>query len=199
MRLAPAITAFGNTNPTSYFRLVPHQEAPTNVCWGDRNRSVLVRVPLGWTTDKDMCAELNPGTVELKLDTAQKQTVEIRSADGSADVYLLMASLAVALRYGIELEDGLQVAADTYVDVNIHNTENAAILSRLAQLPVSCADSAGELEKVRHIFEARGVFDPAAIDGVIAGLRSFDQTEADAALSDPALMQTLVTRYLHCG
>ena len=48
MELAPSITAFGNTNPTSYFRLVPHQEAPTNVCWGDRNRSVLVRVPLGW-------------------------------------------------------------------------------------------------------------------------------------------------------
>ena len=40
MDLAPAITAFGNKNPTSYFRLVPHQEAPTNVCWGDRNRSV---------------------------------------------------------------------------------------------------------------------------------------------------------------
>ena len=36
MDLAPALTAFGNTNPTSYFRLVPHQEAPTNVCWGDR-------------------------------------------------------------------------------------------------------------------------------------------------------------------
>lgn len=50
MELAPSITAFGNTNPTSYFRLVPHQEAPTNICWGDRNRSVLVRVPLGWAT-----------------------------------------------------------------------------------------------------------------------------------------------------
>ena len=34
MELAPAITAFGNKNPTSYFRLVPHQEAPTNICWG---------------------------------------------------------------------------------------------------------------------------------------------------------------------
>jgi glutamine synthetase len=33
MQLAPSITAFGNTNPTSYFRLVPHQEAPTNICW----------------------------------------------------------------------------------------------------------------------------------------------------------------------
>ena len=42
MKLASSITAFGNTNPTSYFRLVPHQEAPTNICWGDRNRSVLV-------------------------------------------------------------------------------------------------------------------------------------------------------------
>ena len=34
MDLAESITAFGNKNPTSYFRLVPHQEAPTNVCWG---------------------------------------------------------------------------------------------------------------------------------------------------------------------
>ncbi|MDX2415411.1 MAG: glutamine synthetase family protein, partial [Bacteroidales bacterium] len=42
-----SLTAFGNTIPTSYLRLVPHQEAPTNICWGDRNRSVLVRVPLG--------------------------------------------------------------------------------------------------------------------------------------------------------
>ena len=33
MELAPSLTAFGNTNPTSYFRLVPHQEAPTNVWW----------------------------------------------------------------------------------------------------------------------------------------------------------------------
>ena len=61
MTLAPSITAFGNTNPTSYFRLVPHQEAPTNICWGDRNRSVLVRVPLGWTSKKDLCIQANPG------------------------------------------------------------------------------------------------------------------------------------------
>lgn len=60
MELAPSITAFGNTNPTSYFRLVPHQEAPTNICWGDRNRSVLVRVPLGWAAKTDMCMTANP-------------------------------------------------------------------------------------------------------------------------------------------
>ena len=31
---APSLTAVGNTNPTSYLRLVPHQEALTTVCWG---------------------------------------------------------------------------------------------------------------------------------------------------------------------
>lgn len=199
MRLAPAITAFGNTNPTSYFRLVPHQEAPTNVCWGDRNRSVLVRVPLGWTAEKDMCSQLNPGTVELNLDTTQKQTVEIRSADGSADVYMLMAALAVALRYGISMPDGLKTAEETYVDVNIHKAENAKILERLAQLPVNCAQSADELEKVRDIFEDHGVFDHGAIDGVLKQLRQYDQAEADEAMHDDAKMQRLVNRYFHCG
>ncbi|MBR4492721.1 MAG: glutamine synthetase, partial [Bacteroidales bacterium] len=60
MQCAASLTAFGNANPTSYFRLVPHQEAPTSICWGDRNRSVLVRVPLGWLSKGDMVADANP-------------------------------------------------------------------------------------------------------------------------------------------
>ena len=31
LKLSPALTAFGNTIPTSYLRLVPHQEAPTRI------------------------------------------------------------------------------------------------------------------------------------------------------------------------
>lgn len=199
MTFAPAITAFGNTNPTSYFRLVPHQEAPTNVCWGDRNRSVLVRVPLGWTTDKDMCAELNPGTPQLSLDTSQKQTVEIRSADCSADVYTLIASLAVAVRIGFEMENALEVAERTYVDVNIHREENASVLERLAHLPVNCSESADRLNEARKAFEAKDVFDKAMIDSIIATLKGFDQAEADAAKSNPELMSELVRRYFYCG
>ena len=199
MVCAPAITAFGNTNPTSYFRLVPHQEAPTNVCWGDRNRSVLVRVPLGWTSRKDMCATLNEGTAELPLDKTQKQTVEIRSADCSADVYALLASLAVAVRLGFEMENALEVAEKTYVDVNIHDSENAGVAEGLAHLPVNCGASADELEKMRETFEARGVFSPEMIDGVIKKLRSYDQAEADAAMRDPVIMEKLVKRYFYCG
>jgi glutamine synthetase len=57
---AQSLTAFGNTIPTSYLRLVPHQEAPTMVCWGDSNRSVLVRVPLGWIAKTNMIKDANP-------------------------------------------------------------------------------------------------------------------------------------------
>lgn len=198
MKLAPAITAFGNTNPTSYFRLVPHQEAPTNVCWGDRNRSVLVRVPLGWTSPEDMCAVVNPGeSTPSSVDPTQKQTVEIRSADGSADIYQLLAGLAVALRYGIESPDALEVADRTYVDVNIHAAENATRLEALDSLPVDCASSAACLESSRAIFEENGVFSPGMIDGILSKLRSYDPAEAEAAKADPARMQRLVNRYFH--
>lgn len=198
MKLAPAITAFGNTNPTSYFRLVPHQEAPTNVCWGDRNRSVLVRVPLGWTADADMCAAINPGeSTPAYVDPTQKQTVEIRSADGSADIYQLLAGLAVALRYGLESPDALEIADRTYVDVNIHAAENADRLAALDSLPVDCAASADCLEQVRHIFEEHNVFSPGMIDGIIAKLRSYDPAETKAAMSDPARMQRMVAKYFN--
>ena len=100
----------GNKVPTSYFRLVPHQEAPTSVCWGDRNRSVLVRVPLGWTGENDMCSQANPLEADSISAAPQKQTVELRSADGSADVYQLIAAMVVAARIGFEMEDSLKRA-----------------------------------------------------------------------------------------
>ena len=200
MELAPSITAFGNTNPTSYFRLVPHQEAPTNICWGDRNRSVLVRVPLGWTAKSDMCQIANPLEKAHDYDTSQKQTVEMRSPDGSADVYELIAGLVVACRHGFELENALEIAEKTYVNVNIHKKENAAKLNDLAQLPDSCAASADCLERQRHIFESRGVFSPAMIDGILKALRSFDdRTLREDIGNDRERMLELVHRFFHCG
>ena len=147
MELAPSITAFGNTNPTSYFRLVPHQEAPTNICWGDRNRSVLVRVPLGWSAKTDMCMIANPLEAPSNYDTTQKQTVEMRSPDGSADLYQLIAGLAVACRCGLRCRMPLEIADKTYVNVNIHKKENEDKLKQLAQLPDSCVASADCLAK----------------------------------------------------
>ena len=200
MELAPSITAFGNTNPTSYFRLVPHQEAPTNICWGDRNRSVLVRVPLGWAAKSDMCRIANPLEAESTYDTSQKQTVEMRSPDGSADLYQLIAGLAVACRHGFELENALEIAERTYVNVNIHQKENEDKLKSLAQVPDSCEASADCLESQREIFEKYNVFSPSMIDGIIKKLRSYQDRNLRQEIGDDQdEMIKLVYRYFHCG
>lgn len=200
MKLAPSITAFGNTNPTSYFRLVPHQEAPTNICWGDRNRSVLVRVPLGWSAKRDMCSLANPLEAASHYDTTQKQTVEMRSPDGSADLYLLMAGLAVACRHGFEMENPLEVAEQTYVNVNIHQAENQSRLATLEQLPDSCAASAERLQQQRQVYEQYNVFSPNMIDGIIKRLSAYqDQTLRSDLANDPEGMAALVRTYFHCG
>ena len=200
MDLAPAITAFGNKNPTSYFRLVPHQEAPTNVCWGDRNRSVLVRVPLGWAADVDMCHAANPLEPKANYDTSIKQTVEMRSPDGSADLYQLLAGLCVACRHGFEMENALELAEKTYVNVNIHAAENADRLATLAQLPDSCVASADCLDRQRKVFEEHNVFSPAMIDGIINQLRAYDDKMLRKNIENyPEEIQKLVTQYFHCG
>ena len=200
MDLAPSITAFGNKNPTSYFRLVPHQEAPTNVCWGDRNRSVLVRVPLGWTAKSDMSALANPLEPASDFDTTQKQTVEMRSPDGSADIYQLLAGLCVACRHGFEMQNALELAEKNYVDVNIHDAANADKLATLAQLPDSCEASADCLEQQRKVFEEHGVFSTTMIDGIIAQLRAFhDRTLRADITGDEQKIAALVEQYFHCG
>ena len=199
--LAPSLTAFGNTNPTSYFRLVPHQEAPTNICWGDRNRSVLVRVPLGWTGDVvGMMHDANPLEQPTSRDYSIKQTVEFRCPDGSADIYLLIAGLTVAARHGFEMENALQYARDRYVDVNIFDDANKAVLDRLSQLPTSCAESADCLQAQRAIFERHGVFSPRLIDGLIAKLRGYnDRTLRQDLNNDEDKIMALVKQYFYCG
>lgn len=198
--LAPAITAFGNKVPTSYLRLVPHQEAPTNICWGDRNRSVLVRVPLGWTGEGDMCASSNPLETGQSDVPPQKQTVELRSSDSSADIYQLLAGMIMAARHGFEMADALKHADETYISVNIHDENNQEKLKTLRSLPDSCEASANALESLRAYFETEDVFSPDMIDGIIDRLRKYnDKNLRQKVNNSPSAMQELVHKYWHCG
>ncbi len=200
MKCASSLTAFGNKNPASYLRLVPHQEAPTSVCWGDRNRSVLVRVPLGWTGDNDMVSCVNPLEADGQQKVTDRQTVELRSPDGSADIYQMLAGLTVAARTGFEMEDALLVAERTYVDVNIHEESNQKKIAILEQLPASCFESAQELASKRWIYEKDGVFSPALIDGIIKSLNSFNDMNIRQEIKDnKEKMGALVEKYYHCG
>lgn len=196
---ASAITAMGNKVPTSYFRLVPHQEAPTSICWGDRNRSVLIRVPLGWTGEKDMCTQANP-LEEADLVLPDKQTVELRSADCSANVYQLLAGMIVAARSGFEMPNALKRAEELYVNVNIHQDDNREKLESLASLPDSCYASSTAIDADRAVFEALGVFSPQMIDGIIKQLKQYrDKNLRSEIGQNRQEMLNLVSKFWHCG
>ena len=201
LSVARSLTAFGNTIPTSYFRLVPHQEAPTTICWGDRNRSVLVRVPLSWSKAKNnMILEANPLEKSSKNKFIDNQTVEFRCPDGSADIYLLCAGLAVAARHGLEMKKALEFAKKTYVDVNIFDTKYKKQVSSLHHLPASCWDSAEALQSQRDIYQAQGVFPEKIIDGIIKQLKSYDDKQLRESIKhNEKEVIRLVNRFLHCG
>jgi len=198
--LSQSLTAFGNMIPTSYFRLVPHQEAPTNICWGDRNRSVLVRVPLGWGSKHDMITDANPQEKDTQDGFGSRQTVEFRCPDGSADIYLLCAGLTVAARHGMEMKNALAFAEQTYVDVNIFEDQYKSRVSQLQQLPCSCIESAEFLQKQRKIYEEYNVFPPKIIDGLIRYLSNFNDANLRESIKDNEKeIMKLVNTYLHCG
>jgi glutamine synthetase len=79
-----ALNAIINPTVNSYKRLVVGYEAPVNVAWGQRNRSVLIRVP-----------RYTPGREKAVR-------VEIRCPDPAANPYLAFAALLAAGLDGVE-------------------------------------------------------------------------------------------------
>ncbi|BDR60713.1 type I glutamate--ammonia ligase [Lactobacillus xylocopicola] len=80
---ARAITAVGNPTVNSYKRLIPGYEAPVYISWASKNRSPMVRVP--------SAEEVNT-------------RLEMRSADPTANPYLLLAACLAAGLNGIKEE-----------------------------------------------------------------------------------------------
>ena len=192
---AASLTAFGNTVPVSFLRLVPHQEAPTSICWGDRNRSVLVRVPLGWQNlDDRMFRDANPAEPAVGELPSDSQTVELRSPDGSAAVHLLLAGVTVAARIGLSDPAMLEYAKARYV------SGDASKLTGLDQLPVSCAEAAGRLLAQRESYEALGVFPPSLIDSWTGRLVSLGDEDLREEIADARIqVEDLVAQYFHIG
>jgi glutamine synthetase len=200
LELSKSLTAFGNTIPTSYLRLVPHQEAPTNICWGDRNRSVLVRVPLGWVGTANMLKDANPAETYNINDFPSKQTIELRSPDGSADVYKLFAGLVVAINLGLNKDNSLKKAEELYVNYNIFKDQNMTKEKKLESLPASCWESADCLLEQRYLYEKDGIFPAGVIDNLVSRLKAYD----DKGLSERLFnkndeIRKLVKEYIHCS
>ena len=191
---ARALSAFGNMVPTSYLRFAEGDESPEDICWGMQDRTGLVRVPLAWGGDvlAGMVGHANPGSSEpIPEPTTHPQTVEFRLGDGSADVHLLLAGMAVAARRGLDDPGRLEQAARL----------NAADGEDFETLPTSCAEAADALEDEREMFEADGVFPAALIDSVLAGLRGDDDDDDEVgdSGSGDADREELIRRHWHVG
>ncbi len=159
---AQSLTAFGNTVSSSYLRLVPHQEAPTKVCWSDLNRSALIRVPLAWTKVNNLAAKINPQQKEKLEPCGSRQTAELRSPDGSANVHLLLAGVSMAAEWGIiNKKEALLLAKNYHVVGNIHDSSE---YEDLLELPTSCVESAEILLQQKNLYELDGVFPQEVIE-----------------------------------
>ncbi len=188
-RYADSLTAFGNTVSSAYLRLVPHQEAPTRICWSDQNRSVLIRVPLGWSNLHDLAGRINPPDPSPLPKAEGRQTVELRSPDGSALIHLLMAGMVMAGEWGFRKDAGgpqaegpLQIAERLYVKGNIF--EDKELLNRLPTLPSSCVASSRILLEKRALYEREGIFPPSVIDYVARLLASEDDEHMNRKVDD---------------
>jgi glutamine synthetase len=179
---ADSLTAFGNTVSSAYLRLVPNQEAPTRICWSDMNRSAMIRVPLGWSKLNNLARSLNPQQKEDLAGQESRQTVELRSPDGSAMVHLLMAGIAMAAEWGCSDPQALSVAEKLYVAGNIF--KNDRLLGSLDALPKSCVESSRILLAKRNLYEREGIFPPSIIDYVSDLLKAENDEEMNVRLVD---------------
>ncbi len=192
-KYADSLTAFGNTVSSSYLRLVPNQEAPTRVCWSHLNRNAMIRVPLGWHKAGQMAMKLNPQQNKPVSSADGRQTVELRSSDGSAMIHLLLAGIIMATEWGLNDSHAEQVAEKYFVEGNIF--PNKHLSKSLPSLPKSCTESSNLLIRKRQLYEREHIYPSSIIEFVSNILKEEKDENMNQYLTDlPADERLLETR-----
>jgi glutamine synthetase len=176
-----SLTAFGNTVSSSYLRLVPGQEAPTRVFWSDLNRNASIRVPLAWSKSGNLSSIVNPGEKSEVGGSESRQTVELRTPDGSALIHLILAGIVMAAEWGVKERGSLGLAKKFYARRDAFAGKK--LLRAFPRLPASCAHSSRILLKKRGLYERKGVFPPAIIEYMAKLLRAEDDERLGKKLS----------------
>jgi len=179
---ADTLTAFGNTVSSAYLRLVPNQEAPTRICWSDLNRSTMIRVPLGWAGNDNLADQINPVNVQPEKEYESRQTVELRSPDGSAIIHLLLAGITMAAEKGLCDSNSLEFAEKLYVKGNIF--KDPELLKTLPSLPTSCVQSSKILLEKRELYERENIFPASIIDYISKMLHAENDEHMNDYLAD---------------
>jgi len=179
---ADSLTAFGNTVSSAYLRLVPNQEAPTRICWSHQNRSAMIRVPLGWAKTSDLAMKINPQQKTRSAVSESRQTVELRTPDGSANVHLLLAGMTLAAEWGLSNDKSLEICDQFFVHGNIF--QDHTLLRKLPSLPTSCVESAKLLMKKRALYERDDIFPASIIDYIVELLKAEKDENINKHLAD---------------
>jgi len=135
LRHAPEYCAVIAQWVNSYKRLVPGFEAPCYICWGRRNRSAMVRVPM-----------YKPGK-------EQAIRAELRSPDPACNPYLAFAVMLAAGLKGIE--EGYELPDPVERDVYELKADERERLN-IQSLPRDLGHAIDVLEKSQLVREALG-------------------------------------------
>jgi len=132
---APEITAITNQWVNSYKRLMGGGEAPAWVCWGHRNRSALVRVPM------------------YKPHKGNSTRVEFRALDSAANPYLAFAVILAAGLKGVE--EGYELPPGSEDDV-WSLTEHERRAMGMEPLPSSLGQAVAAMQRSELVAETLG-------------------------------------------
>lgn len=183
LRLAPSLSAFANPTPISYLRFIARRESPMHICWSARNRLALIRIPL-WRSSR----KKNHEAQEFE------ETFEYRAPDAFANPFMLLAGITVAASYGLNNpKEALKIAKDLYV-------KGGEEKRHLKTLPLSCGESADNLEKDRQLYESDSVFPSRLIDRTIDSLKSYkDKNLWQKLANKPEETEKALKQYRHYG
>ena len=132
---ARALSAIASPTVNSYKRLTPGYEAPVYVCWGQVNRSALIRIP-----------RYSPGR-------EQSTRLELRCPDPSCNPYLAFAAMLWAGLDGIEQK----MEPPPPVEENVYHFDDAKLRELdIATLPSTLREAIDELEKNEVLQQALG-------------------------------------------
>jgi glutamine synthetase len=183
LKFAPSLSAFANPAPVSYLRFIARKESPMHICWSARNRLALIRIPLWRNLGK-----------ALSIADECGETFEYRAPDALANPYLLLAGITTAVNWGLSNPgEALKTTKNLYV-------KSGEEKRRLKTLPLSCSESADNLEKDRQLYEADGVFPPRLIDKTIEPLKSYeDRNLLQGLTGKPKEIEKALKQYRHYG
>jgi glutamine synthetase len=108
---------------------------------------------------------------------------------------MLLAGLAIAAEYGTRnYNETVRIAEDLHVDGPGDNSR------KLQNLPRSCSESAANLRRQRHFYEANGIFPRNLVDSILSRLENYGDKNLWKTLSSkPEMFETLVAEYMHYG